>query len=84
MPIRWYGNGDTTDPRYRHFSRIVNFTLHAGVFAAVNSALWFIQTMRHPWSQLDRFSELWLVALLTHLAVVLIKRPGMDADSGAS
>ena len=84
MPIRWYGNGDTTDPRYRHFSRIVNFTLHAGVFAAVNSSLWFIQTIRQPWSHLDRFSELWLVALLSHLAVVLKQRPIESADSSES
>ena len=84
MPIRWYGNGDTTDPRHRHFSRIVNFTLHAGVFAALNSGLWFIQTIRQPWSHLDRFSELWLIALLAHLAVVLKRRPDVNADISAS
>ena len=37
MPIRWYGPADPTDPTYRHFERIVNLCLHAGVFAAVNS-----------------------------------------------
>ena len=81
MPIRWYGTGDNTDPRYRHFSRIVNFTLHAGAFAAVNSGLWFVQSMLHPWNHLDLFTEIWFAALLIHLGVVLKRRPIEDADS---
>ena len=84
MPIRWYGNGDNTDPRYRHYSRIVNFTLHAGAFAAVNSGLWFVQSMRHPWNHLDLFTELWLAALVIHLIVVLKQRPIEDADISES
>jgi len=84
MPIRWYGTGDNTDPRYRHFSRIVNFTLHAGAFAAVNSGLWFVQSMRHPWNHLDLFTELWLAALVIHLIVVLKQRPIEDADISES
>ena len=84
MPIRWYGTGDNTDPRYRHFSRIVNFTLHAGAFAAVNSGLWFVQSMRHPWNHLDLFTELWFAALVIHLIVVLKQRPIEDTDISES
>ena len=84
MPIRWYGTGDNTDPRYRHFSRIVNFTLHAGAFAAVNSGLWFVQSMRHPWNHLDLFTEMWLAALVIHLVVVLKQRPLEEADISES
>ena len=84
MPIRWYGTGDNTDPRYRHFSRIVNFTLHAGAFAAVNSGLWFVQSMRHPWNHLDLFTELWFAALVIHLVVVLKQRPLEEADISKS
>ena len=84
MPIRWYGTGDNTDPRYRHFSRIVNFTLHAGAFAAVNSGLWFVQSMRHPWNHLDLFTELWLATLVIHLVVVLKQRPLEEADISES
>ena len=84
MPIRWYGTGDNTDPRYRHFSRIVNFTLHAGAFAAVNSGLWFVQSMQHSWNHLDLFTEIWFAALLIHLTVVLKRRPTEDADSRES
>ena len=84
MPIRWYGTGDNTDPRYKHFSRIVNFTLHAGAFAAVNSGLWFVQSMRHPWNHLDLFTELWFAALVIHLVVVLKQRPLEEADISKS
>ena len=52
MPIRWYGPANPDDPTYQHFERIVNLTLHAALFAAVNSGLWFVQGLRHPWSHL--------------------------------
>ena len=84
MPIRWYGNGHNTDPRYRHYSRIVNFTLHAGAFVAVSSGLWFVQSMRHPWNHLGLFTEIWIAALLVHFTVVLKQRPIEDADSRES
>ena len=83
MPIRWYGTGDSSDPTYRHFNRVVNLTLHAMVFAAVNSGLWFIQAMRHPWAHLDLVTELWLAALVIHLLVVVKRRPS-DADSNGT
>ena len=47
MPIRWYGPADPDNPTYRHFERVVNLCLHAGLFAALNSGLWFVQEMRH-------------------------------------
>ncbi len=75
MPIRWYGTGDQTDPLYLHFSRIVNLTIHAMAFAALNSGLWFIQQIRHPWPNLQWFTGLWLVFLLLHLVFVVLNRP---------
>ena len=84
MPIRWYGPADPDDPTYRHFERVVNLTLHAMVFAAINSGLWFIQEMRHPWLGLSWISGLWLAGLLVHLTVVIIQRPepAPDASDG--
>ncbi|HGY5547728.1 MAG: hypothetical protein AB8A40_05535 [Prochlorococcus sp.] len=75
MPIRWYGPADPTDPTYQHFARIVNLTVHAMTFAALNSGLWFFQLLRHPWPQLSLFSEIWLTGLLLHLAFVIVRRP---------
>ena len=75
MPLRWYGNGDPKDPVYLHFSRIVNLTIHAAAFAALNSGLWFFQQLRHPWQYLNAFTSVWLVLLLLHLLFVIVRRP---------
>ena len=75
MPIKWYGTGDQTDPLYLHFSRIVNLTIHTMVFAAINSGLWFIQQIRHPWQNLQLITLIWLVFLSFHLVFVVLNRP---------
>ena len=77
MPIRWYGPANPSDPTYQHFERVVNLTLHAGVFAAVNSGVWFVQGIRHPWSGLSWFTSAWFLALLIHLTTVVIRRPSL-------
>ncbi len=76
MPIRWYGTSDQSDPLNAHFSRIVNFVLHAMGFAAVNSGLWLAQQIRHPWNNLNWFTEIWLLVLIGHFVFVVSKRPG--------
>ncbi|MEB3159398.1 MAG: hypothetical protein VKK03_08050 [Synechococcus sp.] len=81
MPIRWYGPANPEDPLYRHFNRIVNCTLHAGVFAAVNSGLWFVQEMRHPWTHLALLTELWLALWVVQLVRVLVLRPRSEASA---
>lgn len=75
MPIRWYGPADPQDPTYRHFNRIVNLVLHAMVFAALNSGLWFVQNMRHPWPHLAWLTEAWALLLLVQLISVVAQRP---------
>ena len=47
MPIKWYGNGDSEDPIYKHFSRIVNFVIHCMVFTAVISGTWLFKEIKH-------------------------------------
>ena len=78
MPIRWYGPANPSDPTYRHFERVVNLTLHAGVFAAVNSGLWFVEGIRHLWNNLGWLTGAWFLALLIHLTVVVVQRPGLE------
>ncbi len=80
MPLRWYGNGDPNDPIYLHYSRIVNFTIHAMAFAAVNSGLWLAQQIQHGFPYLKWFSGIWIFLLLLHLTFVLIKRPSQDSS----
>ena len=83
MPIRWYGPADPTDPTYRHFERIVNLCLHAGVFAAVNSGAWFVQEMRQPFPSglLPWVTGVWLSLLMIQLISVVLRRPN-SVDSG--
>jgi hypothetical protein len=78
MPIRWYGPADPADPTYRHFERIVNLTLHGALFAAVNSGLWFVQGMRHPWEHLHWLTLAWALLLLVHVSVVVSLRPAPE------
>ena len=75
MPIRWYGPADPSDPTYRHFERIVNLTLHGALFAAVNSGLWVVEGLRHPWPHLEWLTLPWAVGLLLHATVVVWMRP---------
>ncbi|EAQ68684.1 hypothetical protein RS9917_03843 [Synechococcus sp. RS9917] len=84
MPIRWYGPANPADPTYRHFSRVVNLTLHGMAFAAINSGLWFVQGLRHPWPHLALVTEIWLALLIAHLLVVLRLRPAADAAASVS
>jgi hypothetical protein len=80
MPIRWYGPANPDDPTYRHFERIVNLVLHAMAFAALNSGLWVVQGLRHPWNHLAWFTGGWAVLLAVHLAVVVGLRPQTEPE----
>ncbi|MFM7311859.1 MAG: hypothetical protein ACKO0M_01620 [Cyanobium sp.] len=84
MPIRWYGPADPADPTYRHFERIVNLTLHGMLFAALNSGLWVVQGLRHPWTQLRVFTLAWLLVLGAHASVVLWLRPAPGGDGATA
>ncbi len=81
MPLRWYGNGDSNDPLYLHFSRIVNLTIHAMAFSAINSGLWLVQQIRHSWTNLEWFTGIWLLLLISHLVFVIIRKPAPSEDS---
>ena len=84
MPIRWYGPADPADPTYRHFDRVVNLCLHAALFAAINSGLWVVQGLRHPWGHLAWFSLGWALLLLLHGSVVVGLRPRPAAATAPS
>ena len=81
MPIRWYGPADPSDATYRHFERVVNLTVHAALFAAINSGLWVVQELRQPWSHLNWLTLGWLLALLLHASVVIALRPARHPEA---
>jgi hypothetical protein len=53
----------------------VNLVLHTMVFAALNSGLWFVQNMRHPFNHLAWLTEAWALVLVVQLISVVARRP---------
>ena len=81
MPLVWSGPPDPADPAYRHLGRVVNLALHAAFYAAVNSGLWVIQGLRHPFGHLPLLSLGWAALLLVHVVVVVSRRPPVSSPS---
>ena len=75
MPIKWYGNGDSEDPIYKHFSRIVNFVIHCMIFTAIVSGTWLFKEIKHDLVFFNNFAIAWAVILSSHLLFVFIKKP---------
>ena len=75
MPIKWYGNGDSEDPTYKHFSRIVNFVIHCMIFTAVVSGTWLFKEIKHDLVLFNYFAIPWAFILASHLGIVIIKKP---------
>ena len=75
MPIKWYGNGDSEDPTYKHFSRIVNFVIHCMIFTTVVSGAWLFKEIKYEIAFFNEFVVLWSTLLSTHLLFVFIKKP---------
>ncbi|MGA1476037.1 MAG: 2TM domain-containing protein [Prochlorothrix sp.] len=72
MPPRWPHKPDRRDPAFRRLEDFINFALHAAIYLAVNSGLWFFQLLKHPWENLSLVSGVWLLGLLGHGSYVFI------------
>ncbi len=75
MPIKWYGNGDSEDPTYKHFSRIVNFIIHCMIFTAVVSGTWLFKEIKHDLAFFNNSVVAWAIILSAHLLYVFLKKP---------
>ena len=75
MPIKWYGNGDSEDPIYKHFSRIVNFVIHCMIFTAIVSGTWLFKEIKHEITYFNNVAIFWSVLLFSHLVFVIVKKP---------
>lgn len=72
MPPRWPRKPDRRDPAFRRLEDFINFALHAAIYLAINSGLWFFQLLKHPWDNLSLVSGVWLLGLLGHGSYVFI------------
>lgn len=71
MPPRWPRKPDRRDPAYRRLDDRMNFALHVAIFAAINSGLWFFNTLQPgslPWVRW--VTLVWSVVLLAHLVFI--------------
>ena len=75
MPIKWYGNGDSEDPTYKHFSRIVNFVIHCMIFTALISGIWLFKEIKHQIEFFNFFALCWAIILFGHLSYVIFRKP---------
>ena len=75
MPIKWYGNGNSEDPLYKHFSRVVNFVIHCMIFTALVSGIWLFKEIKHDLVFFNKFAIIWTFILTAHLIFVISKKP---------
>ena len=75
MPIKWYGNGDLSDPTYKHFSRIVNFVIHCMIFTALISGLWLFKEIKQELVFFNNLAIVWGLILFSHLVFLISKKP---------
>lgn len=83
MPPRWPRKPDRRDPAYRRLDDRMNFALHVATFSAINSGLWFFNTLQPGVFLWARWSALiWTVVLLAHLVYVFAIADYSELTSG--
>ena len=67
MPPRWPRQPDRRDPDYRRLADRMNFAVHVGIFAAINSGMWFFRTLQdQTWPWTLWLTSAWLTVLVAH------------------
>ncbi|WP_414544323.1 hypothetical protein [Nostoc sp. CCY0012] len=71
MPPRWPRKPDRKDPDFRKLDDRMNFAVHVAAASAINSGLWFVQTLKATtWEWLPWLTASWAVVLLVHLIYI--------------
>lgn len=71
MPPRWPRQPDRSDPAYRRLDDRMNFAVHVGIFAAINSGSWFFRTLQHAqWLWTPYLTGIWLLVLFAHAVYI--------------
>jgi 2TM domain len=75
MPLSLPKPPDPRDPDYQRLERRVNFALHVGIFAASNSGLWFVRSLKYAdWDWAIQVTGFWALLLLGHFIWVSAKK----------
>ncbi len=71
MPPRWPRKPDRNDPEFRRLDDRMSFAFHVALFAACNSGLWFVRTIKvADWSWTIWVTGIWAGVLLLHLIYI--------------
>ncbi|NEO30239.1 MAG: 2TM domain-containing protein [Symploca sp. SIO3C6] len=71
MPPRWPRKPDRRDPDYRRLDDRMNFAVHAFIFAACNSGVWFFRNIQYAqWSWSYWFTGAWIMLLVGHAVYI--------------
>jgi hypothetical protein len=82
MPPRWPRQPDRNDPAYRKLDDRMNFAFHVAVFAATNSGIWFVRTLKAAdWGWPTWVTGIWAIALLSHLVYIVAIANYTDASA---
>ncbi|PSO53258.1 MAG: hypothetical protein BRC40_00885 [Cyanobacteria bacterium QH_8_48_120] len=83
MPPRWPRQPTRQDPEYRRVDDRMNFAIHVGLFAALNSGLWFVyQLETATWAWAKWVTGIWAFALLAHMIYIFAIADYSDKSYG--
>jgi hypothetical protein len=58
---------DPNDPEYQQLENRINLALHAGIFTATNSCMWFVRTITYAeWDWSILVTSAWIFILISH------------------
>jgi hypothetical protein len=62
----------------------MNFAMHVAIFAATNSGIWFVRTLRSAsWSWSVWLTGLWVLALVAHAVFIFALANYSDSTSAS-
>ncbi|MBD1873648.1 2TM domain-containing protein [Nodosilinea sp. FACHB-131] len=71
MPPRWPRKPTREDPAYRKLEDRINFAVHVAAFTAVNSGLWFFNTLNPEWAPwANKVTLTWLPILIANAVYI--------------
>jgi hypothetical protein len=85
MPPRWPRQPTRTDPSYRKLDDRMNFAVHVGIFAAVNSGVWFFRTLQlAAWRWPLWLTGIWALLLVAHAVFIFAVADYSDSNPSSS
>jgi hypothetical protein len=83
MPPRWPRKPDRSEGAYRRLDDRMNFATHVAIFAAINSGVWFVRTLKAAdWQWSVWLTGTWILALVAHGVYIFAIANYTDSEPG--